>query len=178
MGPDSSQGKAVSSVDLPLSSSHGCGTGIALCCHMRQEERLNVIIHILEVSVMRRKLVLMQLVAVVVFLALLGGCKKDGGSTYSTPTSPATPAPVAPSPNTVVIQGFAFAPNQITVMKGSSITWTNNDAVPHTATADDGSWDTGNIAAGASKSLTFANAGTFAYHCTVHPMMKSSLIVQ
>jgi plastocyanin len=131
-----------------------------------------------EVSVMRRKLVLMQLVAVVVFLAVLGGCKKDGGSTYATPTSPATPAPASPSPNTVVIQGFAYAPNPITVAKGSSITWTNKDAVAHTATADDGSWDTGSIAAGASKSVTFANAGTFAYHCTLHPMMKASLIVQ
>lgn len=126
---------------------------------------------------MQRKFVVMRLVALAIFLVLLGGCKK-GGSSYSAPTGPSNPPPASSSPTAVVIQGFAFAPTPITVAKGTTVTWTNKDAVPHTATADDGSWDTGNIASGASKSLTFANSGTFAYHCTVHPMMKSSVIVQ
>src|SRR5512140_3789797 len=126
---------------------------------------------------MQRKIVVMQLVAVMVFLVMLGGCKK-GGSSYSTPTGPSNPPPASSSPTAVLIQSFQFAPSPITVAKGSTITWTNKDAVAHTATADDGSWDTGNIAPGASKSLTFANSGTFAYHCTVHPMMKSSVVVQ
>jgi plastocyanin len=64
------------------------------------------------------------------------------------------------------------------VGKNVTITWQNNDKVPHTATADDGSWDTGNISPGSSKALTFAVAGTFAYHCTVHPMMKATVVVQ
>ena len=127
---------------------------------------------------MRKKLVVGQMVAVAVFLIMLGGCKNGGGSSYSAPTGPSTPPPASSAPNTVVIQGFAFAPNPITISKGASITWTNKDAVPHTATADDGSWDTGNIAPGASKTLTFANSGTFSYHCAVHPMMKSSVAVQ
>jgi plastocyanin len=78
----------------------------------------------------------------------------------------------------VVIQSLAFGPSPITVAKSATVTWKNNDNVAHTATADDASWDTGNIAPGTSKSLTFTNAGTFAYHCTVHPMMKATLVVQ
>ncbi len=126
---------------------------------------------------MRRKFVAGQLLALAVFLLLLGGCKSNGSS-YSTPTGPGPTTTPPPTSNAVVIQGFAFNPSPMTVAKGASVTWTNNDKVTHTATADDGSWDTGNIAPGASKSLTFANAGTFAYHCTVHPMMKATLVVQ
>ncbi len=125
---------------------------------------------------MRRNIGSALLVIVTVFLVLLGGCKK--GSSYSSPTGPATTPPTSGQPNIVVISGFAFGPATITVSKGSTVTWQNKDNVAHTATADDGSWDTGNIAPGTSKSLTFANAGTSAYHCTVHPMMKATLVVQ
>ncbi len=126
---------------------------------------------------MRRKIVAGQLLVLAVFLLFLGGCKSNSSS-YSSPTSPSpTPTP-PPTPNAVVIQGFAFGPSSMTVAKGATVTWKNNDNVAHTATADDGSWDTGSIAPGASKSLTFANAGTFAYHCAVHPMMKATLVVQ
>lgn len=126
---------------------------------------------------MRRKIVASQLAVLAALLLFLGGCKGNSSS-YSSPTSPSPTPPPPATPNAVVIQGFAFGPSSLTIAKGGTVTWTNNDKVPHTATADDGSWDTGNIAAGASKSLTFANAGTFAYHCTVHPMMKATLVVQ
>lgn len=77
----------------------------------------------------------------------------------------------------VTIAGFAFDPTTITVQVGDSVTWTNQDSTAHTATAN-GAFDTGNIANGASKSITFATAGTFAYHCTIHPTMTGTVVVQ
>jgi plastocyanin len=126
---------------------------------------------------MRRSFVIYQFLVVAVFLALLGGCKSNSSS-YSSPTAPATTTPPPSTPNAVAIQNFAFGPASLTITKGATVTWKNNDNVPHTATSDDGSWDTGNIAPGGSKSLSFANAGSFAYHCTVHSMMKATLVVQ
>lgn len=86
-----------------------------------------------------------------------------------------TVAPVAK--NTIAIQNFAFSPATITLKAGDSITWTNQDAAPHTATADDGSFDTGSLANGQSKSITFSKPGTFTYHCSVHPNMKATIVV-
>jgi plastocyanin len=77
----------------------------------------------------------------------------------------------------VTIAGFAFDPTTITVQVGDSVTWTNQDSTAHTATAS-GAFDTGNIASSASKSITFATAGTFAYHCTIHPTMTGTVVVQ
>jgi plastocyanin len=78
----------------------------------------------------------------------------------------------------VAISGFAFGPASVTVSVGDTVTWTNNDAQTHTATADDASWDAGNIAGGGgTKSVTFATAGTFPYHCAIHPAMTGSVTV-
>jgi plastocyanin len=78
----------------------------------------------------------------------------------------------------VAISGFAFAPASVSVSVGDSVTWTNGDSVGHTATADDASFDTGTIAGGGSDSVTFSTAGTFAYHCTIHPAMIGTITVQ
>jgi plastocyanin len=78
----------------------------------------------------------------------------------------------------VSISGFAFNPATVTVNVGDSVTWTNNDDVPHTATADNGSFNTGQLGSGDSDSVTFNNAGTFAYHCSVHPSMDGTVVVR
>jgi plastocyanin len=78
----------------------------------------------------------------------------------------------------VNIQNSAFAPTSVTVKVGDTITWTNRDAFSHTSTSDTGAWDTGVIIAGASRSVTFTSAGTFAYHCSIHSFMKATVIVQ
>jgi plastocyanin len=75
----------------------------------------------------------------------------------------------------VSIAGFAFAPPDLAVKVGDSVTWTNNDNTAHTATADDGSFDCGTIAAGQSFTFTFTTAGTFTYHCKIHPSMVAKL---
>jgi plastocyanin len=82
------------------------------------------------------------------------------------------------SKNAVTIQNFAFSPATITIKKGQSITWTNEDSAGHSATADDNSWDTGVLSQGQSKAITFAKVGTYAYHCSIHPNMKAIVIVQ
>jgi plastocyanin len=78
----------------------------------------------------------------------------------------------------VDIAGFAFSPQSITIGVGDTVTWTNADAQRHSATADDASFDTGTIARGASASETFATAGTFGYHCKVHPSMTGTVVVR
>ena len=79
--------------------------------------------------------------------------------------------------HTVDIAGFAFAPQSTTIHVGDTVTWANADAQGHTATADDGSWQTGTISGNTSKSLTFTTAGTFAYHCSIHQQMTATLVV-
>jgi len=78
----------------------------------------------------------------------------------------------------VKIVGFAFVPASVTVSVGDTVSWSNGDAVTHTATADDGSWTTGSISGGSKKSLTFSTAGTFPYHCAIHASMHGTLVVQ
>ena len=79
--------------------------------------------------------------------------------------------------NTVSIKNFAFSAASLSVAKGTTVTWTNNDAATHTVTADDGSFDSGNIAAGATFTHTFTTAGTVAYHCSIHTTMKANVVV-
>jgi plastocyanin len=77
----------------------------------------------------------------------------------------------------VVISDFQYAPATITVQQGDTVTWTNDGPTPHSATADDGSFDTGIFPAGESRSHTFTQAGTFAYFCTPHPNMRGTVVV-
>jgi plastocyanin len=111
------------------------------------------------------------------------------GSSYSpgsTPTSPdpsgggggAAGTPVSIVSGASVRTNTAYAPNPINVAVGGTVTWTNNDNTAHTSTADGGAWNSGTIAPGASFSRTFPAAGTFPYHCTIHPGMVGTVTVQ
>ncbi|MGH2478580.1 MAG: cupredoxin domain-containing protein [Ktedonobacteraceae bacterium] len=102
-----------------------------------------------------------------------------------TPTTAPTAAPTtAPSGGTsVTVTNFAFSPATITVKVGTTITWTNNTGAPHTVTSDDGtSFDSGInnpiAASGGTYSFTFTKAGTYTYHCQIHPFMKATVVVQ
>jgi YVTN family beta-propeller protein len=77
----------------------------------------------------------------------------------------------------VAIASFAFGPKALTIKAGQAVTWTNNDTVTHSATADDKSWDSGDIAPGQSFSRTFQTAGTYTYHCSHHPYMTGTITV-
>ena len=80
--------------------------------------------------------------------------------------------------HTVVMEAVAFQPATLTVSAGDTIQWVNKDAFPHTATADDKSFDSGEIAAGKSWKLVAKKKGTFAYICAYHPTMKGTLVVR
>jgi len=82
------------------------------------------------------------------------------------------------NPNTVSIKNFAFSNTSLSVTAGTTVTWTNNDATAHTVTADDESFDSGDIAPGNSFTHTFSSMGTVNYHCTIHPMMRAAVIVK
>jgi LPXTG-motif cell wall-anchored protein len=75
------------------------------------------------------------------------------------------------------ISDFKFAPGSITVHVGDTITWTNDGPSPHSATANNQSFDTGILKKGQSASHTFSQAGTFTYFCTVHPFMHGTVVV-
>jgi hypothetical protein len=77
-----------------------------------------------------------------------------------------------------VIRDFSFAPSSITVTAGQTVTWTNDGPTDHTATAADGSFDTGILHRGRSRTLTFKHTGTFAYVCSLHPNMHGTLNVK
>src|SRR6266567_1000220 len=70
--------------------------------------------------------------------------------------------------NSVDIANFAYSPATIKIKVGDTVTWTNKDSVGHSATADDGTWDTGVLPQGKSGSEKFTKAGNFTYHCSVH----------
>jgi plastocyanin len=89
----------------------------------------------------------------------------------------ALPVVVLAANQSVAISGFMFQPNSVTVRVGEVVTWTNNDGVPHSATANNGAWNTGTFASG-SRAITFGAAGTFGYHCSVHTAMTGTVVVQ
>jgi len=78
----------------------------------------------------------------------------------------------------VQIADFAFGRASVTVREGDTVTWSNSDEAPHTATADDGSFDTGVMDPGQSASVTFQNAGTYTYFCAIHPSMTAWVVVR
>lgn len=79
---------------------------------------------------------------------------------------------------TVSIKNSTYSPETLTVKVGTTVTFTNNDSILHTATADDDSFDTGLLAKGESSSITFSKAGTVTYHCTQHPQMSGTIVVE
>jgi plastocyanin len=94
-------------------------------------------------------------------------------------TAPAATADAAANAVQVDIKGLAFNPAQITVPVGGAVTWTNDDTVPHTATAKDRAvLQSGTLEPGATFSQTFSTPGTFEYFCEFHANMKGEIIVQ
>lgn len=78
----------------------------------------------------------------------------------------------------VAISDFAFSPKTITITVGDRVTWTNSDAVAHTATDTGGAFDTGSIGQGESASVRFTQPGTYRYVCTPHPTMTGTIRVR
>ncbi|MDI6856941.1 MAG: cupredoxin family copper-binding protein [Dehalococcoidia bacterium] len=97
----------------------------------------------------------------------------------TTPTTAVTPGETeAPESASVTIRDFEFDPAAVTIRAGGTVTWTNEGPSVHTATADDGAFDSGNLSRGDSFSQTFDEPGTYPYHCTPHPFMTAEVVVE
>lgn len=97
-------------------------------------------------------------------------------SSEPTGSSPAPSGEVARAEKVKIVE-FVYGPDPVTVQLGGKVIWQNEDTAPHTATADDGSFNTGTIEQGKIKSETFKQAGTFAYFCEIHPTMHGTVEV-
>jgi LPXTG-motif cell wall-anchored protein len=84
----------------------------------------------------------------------------------------------AAASQSVTIRDYAFSPRTVTVQPGDTVTWTNRDGVRHSATAEDGSFDTGLLGSGESGEHTFREAGSYQYVCTPHPNMQGTVVVE
>ena len=81
----------------------------------------------------------------------------------------------APRAHAVEIAAFVYRPAELAVAPGDTVVFTNRDPVPHTATAADGSWDSGSLAKDASWRLVVPENGIGAYRCAFHPNMAATL---
>jgi len=112
--------------------------------------------------------------ALLLLIALSAGISCQG---YGKPAPSPAPAPAA-SGNAVSISNFAFSPASITVPAGTKVTWTNNDSAPHTVTSNTDAFESGSLSRGGTFSFTFAQKGTYEYHCSPHPSMNGKVIVE
>jgi quinohemoprotein ethanol dehydrogenase len=88
------------------------------------------------------------------------------------------PAPDGIFDGTIATADYSFLPSRAQVPVGTTLTWMNKGSVVHTATDSHQAWDTGDIAPGASASITFDTAGTYTFACKPHPWMFGQIIVQ
>lgn len=117
-------------------------------------------------------------------LLVVTGCD----TTYSSPSSPTPatppPAPVGSVASVTIPMGAAplgdraYTPDTIDVPVGSTVTWVNTDTVAHTSTSDASGWDSGTLGPQQQFSTTLQIAGTFAYHCAIHPGMVGIVTVR
>lgn len=119
----------------------------------------------------------------------LAACGGGGVAASPAPSAPASaPAettaaglPCAPTGDTgtvtVTIKDFAFSPAAITAAVGDIVGFTNEDGQNHTATLDEGDCGTDPLATGSSAGLAFSKAGTYPFHCAIHPNMTGTITV-
>jgi plastocyanin len=117
-----------------------------------------------------KALAILALAALSLVLVACGGGSDDSSGGDTTAIGGAAAADVE-------IVEFAYGPDPVVVEAGGAVTWTNEDTAPHTATADDGSFETATLAKGKSEAISFEEAGTFPYFCAIHPTMHGTVEV-
>jgi plastocyanin len=137
-----------------------------------------------EASIDRRRGRILVAAAIGVGGLLVVGCgngEDDTAQVDATTTAPTTAdtgdSAVPATTIDIVSVSEAFDPAAATVAVGDEVTWTNTDGITHTATATDGAWDSGSIAAGGEFTFTPEGPGTYPYRCTIHPSMTGELVV-
>ena len=122
---------------------------------------------------MKKKFVYVGLVLLSAAI-LLYSCSKGYNSS---PNTYSPPSPGGGATSTVTIQNMAFTPDTLTVKAGTTVTWYNMDEVPHTVVDLNGRFSSPSIAPGYSYAYPFTVVGTYTYHCTIHPEMKTGVII-
>ena len=108
-------------------------------------------------------------------------CTAAGCYSSPAPATPAAPPASSGSGSSITIKNFAFDPATLTVKTGTTVTWVNNDGASHAIASDAGSpaaFSSESLSTGGSYSFTFTGQGTYTYHCSIHPSMKGTIIVQ
>ena len=101
------------------------------------------------------------IVAFAFFAFLLAGCQKDN-----------------PGSDEVFIEMNSFSPSSLTVSAGTTITWTNKDAVAHTVTSNSSLFESGSMGKNDKFSFTFSDVGSYPYHCRFHSGMNGTIIAE
>lgn len=124
------------------------------------------------------------IVGLVVTVMLLSGCTygPEPGVTPTPMPSPVVTPQVtetettpAPAEASVEIIGFTFNPAELTISRGTTVTWTQRDSATHTVTGP--GFESGGLSQGQTFNHTFNEAGTFDYICSIHPSMRGRIIV-
>lgn len=124
------------------------------------------------------------LIFLVLVLTIAGGwwyfsSSKMTGTTNTTTVSTTTKTSDVVTGKTITIKDFKYAPNSLTVKAGEKVTVVNSDSAGHSVTADDGSFDSGIVTNGTPGSFTApTKPGTYAFHCTPHPSITGTLVVE
>ena len=120
----------------------------------------------------------------VLFAALLAGCFSERSAATAPSLGGECRVPLTADllgATVIVVRDFSFQPTEIRVKQGGKVIWVNCSASgdpAHTSTADGGAWDSPTLAPGAAYGRTFDQAGSFPYHCSPHPFMTGTVVVE
>jgi plastocyanin len=105
--------------------------------------------------------------------ATLAACLAAGAAAPEPPAAAGSAATIR-----INVKEFMFAPLELTVKAGSTVTWTNMDQEPHTVVSDSGLFRSGALDTNESFSYRFESPGTYRYLCTIHPRMMGTVVVE
>jgi plastocyanin len=115
--------------------------------------------------------------ALLVLFAVTAGCSSAG----TTGTAQSTPPLPSGMSNVIAIKDFVFSPSTLTIKAGSTVSWVNQGSAPHTVNSDKSSpvqFASKELQSGGSYSFTFSKPGTYPFHCSIHPSMVGTIIVE
>jgi plastocyanin len=128
----------------------------------------------------RSRTLIVVTVLALLALSLIAACSQGGGGGSSAPSGSSSDASStgAGGGQKVVLKDFSFQPANIEVKAGTAVTWENQDSAAHTVTADSGAFSSPQMEQGKTFSFTFDKAGTYKYHCSIHPSMVGQVVVK
>ena len=114
---------------------------------------------------------------ILVLVVIAGATVMIAGCTSSSNPSPG-PVTSTSSQNPVAVQNYAFSPSMLTIQKGANVTWKNDDSVQHSIVSDSPAFSSPLLNTGDTYTYQFNNSGSFPYHCSIHPYMKGTIVVE